>query len=118
MPPIVLVVIMAIGDTGCLAYTPTQETAYGYVPSLAAGIVYCALFGLSMLAHVYQTIRYRSWWTFVFAVGALSKCPLETSSFASWTKQLTPCFSRDQPNYSAGLRGSGRRNVRIMQMPF
>ena len=63
---------MAIGSIGCVPYNPAQRTAYGYVPSLAAGIVYCVLFGLSMVAHTFQAIRTKALWNLVFAVGALS----------------------------------------------
>ncbi|CAD0092219.1 unnamed protein product [Aureobasidium vineae] len=64
---------MAIGSTGCVAYNPSQRTAYGYVPSLAAGIVYCVLFGLSMVAHTFQAIKTRALWNLVFAVGCLTE---------------------------------------------
>ncbi|CAD0049543.1 unnamed protein product [Aureobasidium pullulans] len=64
---------MAIGTTGCEAYTPLQRTAYGYVPSLAAGIVYCVLFGLSMFFHVFQAIKTRALWNLVFAIGCLTE---------------------------------------------
>ncbi|CAD0112171.1 unnamed protein product [Aureobasidium uvarum] len=67
---------MAIGSTGCVAYNPSQRTAYGYVPSLAAGIVYCVLFGLSMIAHTFQAIKTRALWNLVFAVGCLSTSDL------------------------------------------
>ncbi|KAI5231675.1 hypothetical protein AUEXF2481DRAFT_40780 [Aureobasidium subglaciale EXF-2481] len=64
---------MAIGSTGCVAYDPRQRSAYGYVPSLAAGIVYCVLFGLSGLAHTFQAIRTRALWNLVFAIGCLTE---------------------------------------------
>ncbi|KAI0639449.1 RTA1-like protein [Trametes polyzona] len=35
---------------------------YGYVPTGWVNLVFLALFGLSTLVHVGQTIRYRSWW--------------------------------------------------------
>ena len=63
---------MAIESTGCVPYIPAQRTAYGYVPSLAAGIVFCVLFGLSMFAHIFQAIKTRALWNLVFAVGCLS----------------------------------------------
>ncbi|KAG9945505.1 RTA1-domain-containing protein, partial [Aureobasidium melanogenum] len=84
---------MAIGSTGCVAYNPAQRTAYGYVPSLAAGIVYCVLFGLSMIAHTFQAIKTRALWNLVFAVGCLteilgwaartwsSECPYNANAF-------------------------------------
>ncbi|GAB7346850.1 hypothetical protein MBLNU459_g1935t1 [Dothideomycetes sp. NU459] len=84
---------MAIGNNGCTPWTPGVSNAYGYKPSLAAGIVYCVLFGLSMLFHVFQTIRTRAWWTIVFSIGALtellgwaartwsSECPYNSNAF-------------------------------------
>ncbi|KAH0160356.1 RTA1 like protein, partial [Aureobasidium melanogenum] len=84
---------MAIGSTGCVAYNPAQRTAYGYVPSLAAGIVYCVLFGLSMIAHTFQAVKTRALWNLVFAVGCLteilgwaartwsSECPYNANAF-------------------------------------
>ncbi|KAL1302764.1 hypothetical protein AAFC00_003111 [Neodothiora populina] len=85
---------MAIGNSGCTpAWDPSFGNAYGYKPSLAGGIVFCVLFGLSMLVHVGQSIYYRSWWSMVFAVGALtellgwaartwsSECPYNANAF-------------------------------------
>ncbi|KAG9520557.1 RTA1-domain-containing protein, partial [Aureobasidium melanogenum] len=84
---------MAIGSTGCVAYNPAQRTAYGYVPSLAAGVVYCVLFGLSMIAHTFQAVKTRALWNLVFAVGCLteilgwaartwsSECPYNANAF-------------------------------------
>ncbi|KAF2137940.1 uncharacterized protein K452DRAFT_216069, partial [Aplosporella prunicola CBS 121167] len=57
----------------CHAYIEGIDTNYGYVPSEAAGAVFLALFGVSMLAHTYQTVRTRSWWTLVFSIGALTE---------------------------------------------
>jgi hypothetical protein len=71
---------MAIGSTGCVPYNPAQRTAYGYVPSLAAGIVYCVLFGLSMILHTFQAIKTRALWNLVFAVGCLSMFDLSQYS--------------------------------------
>lgn len=58
---------------GCHAKIEGIGTSYGYTPSLAAGIVFLVLFGLSMGGHVVQCIWKRTWWTMVFAVGCLSK---------------------------------------------
>lgn len=59
----------------CRAYDPTLDVDinYGYVPSLAAGIVFSTLFGLSMIAHTVQFIWTRWWWCSVFSIGALGK---------------------------------------------
>ncbi len=66
------------GDTGinrniCVAPIAGRNGAYGYTPSLAVGIVFCVLFGVSMLRHTFASVRYHIWWQLVFAVGALSK---------------------------------------------
>lgn len=53
---------------GCKAYNGI-ETSYGYVPTKAAGVAFCVLFGLSMLAHIIQFCWTRTWWCSVFAVG-------------------------------------------------
>jgi RTA1 like protein len=55
----------------CVAPIPGHTSTYGYDPSLAAGISFCVLFGLSMLLHTFTSIRYRTWWQLVFTVGAL-----------------------------------------------
>ncbi|EAW13698.1 RTA1 domain-containing protein [Aspergillus clavatus NRRL 1] len=49
------------------------ETSYGYKPSLAAGIVFCVLFGLSMAVHTFQFAWSRQWWCCVFAIGCLTE---------------------------------------------
>lgn len=59
-------------QTGCYALIDGYGTAYGYQPSLAAGIVFLALFGLSMLAHTVQMTWTRTWWCAVFSVGCIS----------------------------------------------
>ena len=40
--------------TTCYAYDPRYGTSYGYHPSLAAGIIFCVLFGISCLSHIVQ----------------------------------------------------------------
>ncbi|KAM0113828.1 hypothetical protein ACP6JB_000398 [Aspergillus fumigatus] len=49
------------------------DTAYGYRPSLAAGIVFCTLFGLSMILHTVQFAWKRTWWCCVFSIGCLTE---------------------------------------------
>jgi hypothetical protein len=60
-------------QTGCHAYIDGIGTPYGYVPSLAAGIVFLVLFGLTMVGQAIQFAWKRTWWCAVFAVGSLSK---------------------------------------------
>ncbi|KAF4254965.1 hypothetical protein KXW98_004865 [Aspergillus fumigatus] len=49
------------------------DTAYGYRPSLAAGVVFCTLFGLSMILHTVQFAWKRTWWCCVFSIGCLTE---------------------------------------------
>ncbi|KAJ5174544.1 uncharacterized protein N7482_000421 [Penicillium canariense] len=79
--------------TGCPAHIPGVGTSYGYVPTLAAGIAYCTLFGLSMIFHTAQLWWKRTWWCSVFSIGCLveligwagrtwsSKCPYNSTAF-------------------------------------
>lgn len=60
-----------VGQVGCLAYTDSVSTSYGYRPSLAAGIVFTILFTLSTGLHIYQLVPKRAWWLIVFVVGGL-----------------------------------------------
>lgn len=57
--------------SSCQAYDATKQSPYGYDPSLSAGVAFCVLFGLSMLGHMWYTIRTREWWLSVFVVGTL-----------------------------------------------
>ncbi|OJK05210.1 hypothetical protein ASPACDRAFT_74723 [Aspergillus aculeatus ATCC 16872] len=66
---------------GCHAYVEGYGTSYGYQPSLAAGIVFCVLFGVSMLAHLVQMVWKRTWWCTVFVLG----CAIELIGWAGRT---------------------------------
>ncbi|RAH48048.1 RTA1 domain-containing protein [Aspergillus brunneoviolaceus CBS 621.78] len=66
---------------GCHAYVEGYGTSYGYQPSLAAGIVFCVLFGVSMLAHLVQMVWKRTWWCTVFVLG----CAVELIGWAGRT---------------------------------
>ena len=56
---------------GCIPYDPKAiAPTYGYDPDLAAGIVFTAVFFLSMLAHIVQVAMSRKWWYSAFALGA------------------------------------------------
>ncbi|KAI1626928.1 RTA1 like protein-domain-containing protein [Exophiala viscosa] len=46
------------------------EGRYSYVPSFAAAIIFCVLFGLAFVINVYQLFRHRAWfwWVMNFAV--------------------------------------------------
>lgn len=69
-------VLATINRNICVGPVEGQEGPYGYKPSLAAGITFCVLFGLTMLHHTFASVRYRTWWQIVFVIGALSKDPL------------------------------------------
>ncbi|KAJ6120122.1 RTA1-domain-containing protein [Penicillium sp. IBT 18751x] len=78
---------------GCKAYVDGIQTSYGYVPSKAAGIAFCVLFGLSMIAHIVQFCWKRTWVYSVFAIGCLveligwagrtwsAECPYNSTAF-------------------------------------
>ncbi|KAI2792759.1 hypothetical protein POX_b02802 [Penicillium oxalicum] len=78
---------------GCHAKIPGIHTSYGYVSSLGAGIAFCTLFGLTMVAHTVQFCWKRTWWCAVFTVGAFvellgwagrtwsSECPYNSTAF-------------------------------------
>lgn len=64
-------------STACYAYNSELGTGpYGYVPSFAAGVTFCVLFGSSSLAHVVQSVLKRQGWLLVFAIGAIGKIKL------------------------------------------
>ncbi|KAL3434459.1 RTA1 like protein-domain-containing protein [Aspergillus tetrazonus] len=98
-------------QTGCHAYIDGIGTPYGYVPSLAAGIVFLVLFGLTMVGQAVQFAWKRTWWCAVFAVGSLTEvigwagrtwsaeCPYNTNAFLMQitTLIIAPTF------YTAGV---------------
>jgi RTA1 like protein len=49
-------------DENCnLNLCPVEASIFKYRPSLAANSVFIALFGVSLLIHLYQGIRWRTW---------------------------------------------------------
>ncbi|KAI0837055.1 RTA1-domain-containing protein [Hypoxylon sp. FL0890] len=72
---------------------PGFDYPYGYRPSLAAGIVFCVLFGIAFFGHTFQTIRLRRWTSALLTIGALteligwagrtwsSECPYNRNAF-------------------------------------
>lgn len=78
---------------GCHALIAGVEPSYGYVPSLAAGIVYCVLFAIAVLYHLVRSVQYRKWPSYLLFLGALgeligwagrtwsSKCPYNSHAF-------------------------------------
>lgn len=57
---------------GCHAYISAFTPSYGYIPSLAAGILFCVLFGIPLLYHTFQFCRVRKTTSILLALGALS----------------------------------------------
>ncbi|KAL9594712.1 MAG: hypothetical protein Q9219_006876 [cf. Caloplaca sp. 3 TL-2023] len=62
-----------LAEGTCRGYDPREDTPYGYLPSIAPGVVFSILFGLTMTWHAYQAFRTRTGWLSVFAVGALGE---------------------------------------------
>jgi hypothetical protein len=63
-----------VDRNSCVAWADqsSYHGPYGYRPTLAIGIAFCVLFGMSTIFHTLYSIRTRTWWQIVFAVGALS----------------------------------------------
>ena len=51
----------------------TQWDQYGYKPSLPAAIVAVAAFTTLGIIHIYQYLRYRSWFLYPLLAGVCSK---------------------------------------------
>lgn len=82
---------------GCAPYNDEYDL-YGYAPELAPGIVFCLLFLLTTVAHVFQAWRTRTWWALVFAVGGLSTLSpnfsFHTRAFQLKTKHEMNSFTK------------------------
>lgn len=52
----------------------SDGNAFGYNPSLAAGITFLVLFFLSSCTHLFQAIRYKTIWQGLFVVGTGAEC--------------------------------------------
>jgi hypothetical protein len=59
---------------GCIQPIPGVTSAYGYVPSLGAGITFQVLFALSLLFHLVHTIVYYDVISALLMAGALGTC--------------------------------------------
>jgi hypothetical protein len=47
---------------GCTKETcPVEDSVYGYYPSLPINAILTALFGISLVCHIFQGIKSRSW---------------------------------------------------------
>ncbi|CEL09289.1 hypothetical protein ASPCAL12427 [Aspergillus calidoustus] len=71
----------------------TEFTFYYYDPSLAAGAIFAALFGLTTFLHLYQLLRTRTWFMIPFAIGGV----LETIGYIGRVLSST-----ESPNWTTG----------------
>jgi len=97
----------------CAPYLDGFGTSYGYVPSLAAGIIFVLLFGLSLFGHIVQAVRTRQSIFILCAVGAASKSYMMAMDVEDRPSELTHNVL-SQLRSSAGLAVSGLPNVLIM----
>ncbi|ROV94750.1 hypothetical protein VMCG_08838 [Cytospora schulzeri] len=89
-------------EVGCHAWTPLLSTSYDYVPSFAAGVIFCVLFGIPLLYHTFQSCRVRKATSILLALGAVSwasrtwsaKCPYNSDAFLAQevTLIIAPVF--------------------------
>ncbi|KAI8155853.1 Protein RTA1 [Colletotrichum sp. SAR 10_65] len=59
---------------------------YHYDPSLAAAITFAALFGISSVLHVFQTIRARTWYFIPFVVVGYSARAVNAAETPDWSQ--------------------------------
>ncbi|KAL8869413.1 MAG: hypothetical protein Q9174_004289 [Haloplaca sp. 1 TL-2023] len=55
----------------CIELTPNcpvDATIYGYAPNLGANVFFAVIFGICLIAQLYQNIKYRTW-TYLVAMG-------------------------------------------------
>lgn len=51
---------------------PVSESFYGYAPSTPPNAILLALFGVALILHTVQGVRYRSWGTLIpFVLGCI-----------------------------------------------
>ncbi|KAL8703896.1 MAG: hypothetical protein Q9201_002947 [Fulgogasparrea decipioides] len=62
-----------ITPPACSSFDPTNPPNYDYTPSLAAGIAFVILFGITTVAHLALTILTRRWWFLVFILGGFGE---------------------------------------------
>ena len=86
--------------TGCSAWNPAIENSYGYKPSLAAGIVFCILFAIFALGHLFRFVQFFTASSLLLFIAALlevlgwaartwsSQCPYNKTAFLMQTTTL------------------------------
>lgn len=58
----------------CAAWDTSIPNAFGYRPSLVAGVAFTVLFSLSLVLHVWQTFQHKTYWLgAAFSLGALGE---------------------------------------------
>lgn len=84
---------------GCHAWNPKLRNAFGYQPSLAAGIVFVILFSIITFTHLAQVIISRKWWYLVFVAGAIGKKPFPPHHTPLSAEETPTNKSTNQANY-------------------
>ncbi|CAN8105424.1 unnamed protein product [Discula destructiva] len=96
----------AVRAASCHPLTSEFPPIYGYVPSFAAGVVFCVLFAITLSYHIFQSVRLRATISILLAVGALTevigwgaraynaKCPYNGNAFIAQqvTLIIAPVF--------------------------
>lgn len=52
---------------------PKEHKLYHYDPSVVAAVLFALLFIISLLWHIFQLIRHRTWFFIPFVIGAICK---------------------------------------------
>jgi len=71
-------------EVGCHAWNPNVKNAFGYQPSLAAGIIFVILFASITLTLAAQVAISRKWWYLVFVAGAVGKSSISLLHLTIW----------------------------------
>ena len=70
---------------------------YGYVPNLAAAIVFIVLFAVTSAAHFAQVLIHRQWWMIIMVIGTLA----EMCGYIMYVLLLTQAHSRPRRSLRA-----------------
>ncbi|KAG8879958.1 hypothetical protein FRB97_001257 [Tulasnella sp. 331] len=57
-----------------LAALAKADSPFGFIPTLSVCILFVCLFALTTAAHLFQTIRYRTWWWFTLVTCGFVEC--------------------------------------------
>lgn len=82
-------VIMATSDDVLISFGPSANctldlcplewSVFGYLPNVPANATFIAIFGLLLIAHLIQGIRYKSW---IYMSCVAAGCGLEVAGYA------------------------------------